>query len=47
MIIAQMLKLDTKTINFVLAFTQADLDVPVYMRLTAGMEFVGNGKDSF
>ena len=46
MTIAQIIKLDTKAINFVLAFYQADLDVPVYMELSAGMDLAGHGKYS-
>ena len=34
-------ELDTKAIDFVLAFPQADLDVPVYMELPAGMDLSG------
>ena len=37
MIVAQILKLDTKPIDFVHAFPQVELDVPVYMELPAGM----------
>ena len=29
-----------------LDFTQSDLDVPVYMELSAGMDLAGHGKDS-
>ena len=46
MIVAQVLKLDTQAIDFVLAFPQAELEVPVYMELPAGIELVGHGKDS-
>ena len=46
MIFAQISKLDTKAIGFVLAFTQDDLDFPVYMDLPAGMYLAGHGKDS-
>ena len=45
MIVAQIINLYTKAIDFVLAFTQGDLDVPVYMELPSGMELAGNGKD--
>ena len=45
MIVAQILKLDTISIDSMLDFTQADLDVPVYMELPAGMDPAGNGKD--
>ena len=30
--------MESRTIDFVLAFPQADLDVPVYMELPIGME---------
>ena len=46
MIVAQVLELDTKAIDFVLAFPQAELEVPVYMELPAGMDLAGHGKDS-
>ena len=41
LIIAEILELNTKAIDFVLAFPQADLEVPVYMELPAGMEIEG------
>ena len=46
MIFAQIIKLDTQSIYFVLAFPQADLDVPVYMELLVGMNLPGHQKDS-
>ena len=46
MIVAQILKPDTKAIDFLLAFPQAALDLPVYMELPSGMGLEGNGKDS-
>ena len=46
MIVAQVIKLETKAINFVLAFPQYDLDVPVYMELPSNMDLSGHGKDS-
>ena len=46
MIVAEVLKLDTQAIDFVLAFPQADLEFPVYMDLPAGMDIAGHGKDS-
>ena len=36
--VAQILDLNTQAINFVLAFPQADFDVPVYMELPTGMD---------
>ena len=45
MIVAQILKLYTKAIDFVLAFPQYDPDVPVYIELTSGMDLAGHGKD--
>ena len=45
-IIAQVLKLDKQAIDFVLAFTQAELEVTVYMELPEGMDHVDHGKDS-
>ena len=46
MIVAQVLELDTQAIDFVLAFPQSELDVSVYMKLPAGTDLAGNGKDS-
>ena len=46
MIVAHSIKLDTKPIDFVLVFPQADLDVPIHMELTAFMDLEGSGKDS-
>ena len=45
-IFAQILKLDTKLIDFVFAFPQDDLYFRIYMELTEGMDLVGHGKDS-
>ena len=45
-IVAQILKLDKKAIDFVLEFPQYDLDVPVYMELPASMYLAGHGKYS-
>ena len=42
--VAEILQLETQAIDFVLAFPQADLDVPVYMELPAGMEIEGQPK---
>ena len=44
LIVAEILNLDTKAIDFVLAFPQADLEVPVYMELPAGMEVEDGSK---
>ena len=45
MILAQLRDLDTKAIDFVLAFPQADLEIPVYMEIPVGMT-IGNDPDS-
>ena len=45
-IFAQVLELDTQAIDFVLELPQAELEVSVYMELTAGMDLAGHGKDS-
>ena len=37
LIVAKLHKLNSKSIDFILAFPQADLDVPVYMELPAGV----------
>ena len=42
LILAQILDLDTRAIDYVLAFPHADLEVPVYMELPAGMEIEGS-----
>ena len=47
LIVAEILKLDTRAISFVLAFPQADLDVPVYMELPAGMQRSGSNGSGF
>ena len=46
MIVVQVLELKTQEIDFVLAFPQAELEVPAYMELPAGMDLAGHGKDS-
>ena len=46
MIVAQVIELNTQAIDFVFAFPQAELEVPVYMELPAGMYLAGHGKDS-
>ena len=46
LIVAQLLDLNTQAIDFVLAFPQADLEVPVYMELPAGMDLEGKGNSS-
>ena len=45
-IFAQIINLDTKAIDFVLVFLQADLDVHVYIELPYGMDLAGHGKDN-
>jgi hypothetical protein len=37
LIVAKILGLESKSIDFILAFPQADLDVPVYVELPAGV----------
>ena len=37
LIVSKIHKLESKSIDFVLAFPQADLDVPVYIELPAGV----------
>ena len=44
--VTEKLDLDTKAIAIVLVFPQADLDVPVYMELPAGMYLEGEGSTS-
>ena len=43
---AQVLKLNIQAINFTLAFPQADLEVPVYMELPAGMDLANRSGSS-
>ena len=38
MVIAHIHKLDSKSIEFILAFPQANLDVPVFMELPVGFQ---------
>ena len=46
MIVAQVLELDTQAIDFVLAFPKAELEIPFYMELPAGMDLADHLKDS-
>ena len=46
MLVAQIIKLDTKAIDFFIEFPRFYLDVPAYLELPAGMDFAGHGKDS-
>jgi hypothetical protein len=41
LVLSEIVGLESKALDFVLAFPQADLDVPVYMELPAGMEIAG------
>ena len=41
LVLSETVGLKSKALYFVLAFLQADLDVPVYMELLAGMEIEG------
>ena len=41
LVLSEIAGLESKSIDFVLAFPQADLDVPVYMELPAGMQIEG------
>ena len=42
LVIALIHDLPMRSVDFVLAFPQADLDVPIYMELPAGMEVEGS-----
>ena len=44
LIVEQILDLNTQAIDFVLAFSQADRGVPVYMELPASMDLEGEGE---
>ena len=41
LVLGEIVGLESQTIDFVLAFPQADLDVPVHMELPLGMEIPG------
>ena len=41
LILAELLGLDTKALDFVLAFPQADLDTPIYMEIPIGVSVDG------
>ena len=41
LVLSELSGLESKTIDFVLAFPQAELDIPVYMELLIGMEVSG------
>ena len=41
LVLGEIVGLESQAIDFVLAFLQADLDVPVYMELPIGMEIPG------
>lgn len=45
--ISTVFDLQTRSIDFVLAFPQADLDVPVFMELPMGMEIPGSKKGEY
>jgi len=48
LILSEIAGLESRTIDFVLAFPQADLDVPVYMELTIDLAFpVSEGNNKF
>ena len=46
LVVTEIMDLDPKAIDFVLAFPQAELDIPVYMEIPAGMELSGHGNKS-
>ena len=46
LVIAKIHKLESKSIDFVLAFPQADLDVPVYMELPSGVTPMDEADDN-
>ena len=45
LVLSEIVGLESKTINFVLAFPQTELDVPVFMELPIGMEVTGSKED--
>ena len=45
LVLSEIVGLETKAIDFVLAFPQADLDVPVYMEIPMGMQVPGSNYD--
>ncbi|KAL7524001.1 hypothetical protein ACHAWF_000781, partial [Thalassiosira exigua] len=46
LVVAEIMNIETQAIDFVLAFPQTDLEVPVYMELPAGIELSGHGASS-
>ena len=44
--IAKIYKLESKAVDFVLAFPQADLDIPVYVELPSGIDLAGQDGQS-
>ena len=46
LILSEIAGLESQVIDFVLAFPQADLDVPIYMEIPLGMQIPGVPEDS-
>ena len=47
LIISQLADLETQALDFVLAFPQAKLDVPVYMKIPPGIDIENGSKDKY
>ena len=45
LIISQLAGLETQALDFVVVFTQAKLDVPVYMKIPPGIDIENGSKD--
>ena len=46
-IISQLAGLETQALYFLLAFPQAELDVPVYMKIPPGIDIVNGSTDEY
>ena len=47
LIVSQLAGLETRALYFVLAFPQAKLDVPVYMKIPPGVDIENGSKDEY
>ena len=47
LIISQLAGLETQALDFVLTFTQAKLDVPVYMKIPRGIDIENGNKNKY
>ena len=47
LIISQLAGLETQALDFVIAFPQAELDVPMYMKIPPGINIANGSKDEY